>query len=64
LELAPEVIQPVLDRRAREGDPEFSAQAVSRPGDLGVGVLDDVGLVEDVGVPLHGAELFLIMAQD
>jgi hypothetical protein len=53
VELAPELVEAVLHRRAGQRHAEVGAQPVSGPGHLARRVLDCVGLVEDQRVPLH-----------
>ena len=56
LEDGPEVVEPVLDGRAGEGEPARGAQEAGGLGGLGAGVLDGLGLVEDDALELDRAK--------
>ncbi len=64
VELAPQLVEPVLDRGAGQRHAEVRSQLVGRAGDLAVRVLDRLGLVEDHRVPLLRAQALRVEAQD
>ena len=64
MELAPEFFEAVLHRGTGERDPELGGEGLGRPGDLALGVLDVLGLVEHHGVPALGAQDVGVQAHD
>ncbi len=64
VELAPQLVEAVLDGGAGEGDAEAGLDGVGGAGHLAVGVLDGLGLVEDDGVPAGGGQGVGVEAED
>jgi hypothetical protein len=64
VELAPQLVEPVLDRRTGERDAPVGLEPVRSARDLTVGVLDRLALVEDDRVPGLGGEHLGVVAQD
>ena len=56
VEYRPQLVQPVLDRRARKGDTVLRRDRDDRAGDRGGGVLDGLGLVGDESAPRRRGE--------
>ena len=64
VELTPELVEPVLDRRTREREARLRIEAMGRARDLALGVLDRLGLVEDHAVPRRPGEQLHVLSQE
>src|SRR5690606_16835558 len=51
VKLTPEIVEAILDGRAREGQAELGFEAVSRASGLALGILDRLRLIEHDDVP-------------
>jgi len=63
VELAPQLVEPVLDRRARQRQLPPGLEPVRGARDLAVGVLDRLRFVEDHGVPCDPGQDICIVAE-